>query len=79
MAPLATQVGDRAEAPTAEGRCGGWRDPNTLLKCYQQPDNETLVNVVLSAPKLLDGGMDRTGKLPTLLPTSSRLQVAAGA
>ncbi len=31
---------------------GGWRDPTTLVKCYQQPDEETICRVVLEAPKL---------------------------
>ena len=26
---------------------GGWRDTSTLLKCYQQPDPETIAEVVL--------------------------------
>ncbi len=30
---------------------GGWRDPTTLLKCYQQPDEDTIQRVVLEAPK----------------------------
>ena len=31
---------------------GGWRDPNTLLKCYQQPDEATMTRVVLEPGKL---------------------------
>lgn len=31
---------------------GGWKDPTTLLKIYQQPDPETLERVVLHARKL---------------------------
>ncbi len=31
---------------------GGWKDPTTLLKCYQQPDEATIRCVMLEAPKL---------------------------
>lgn len=33
---------------------GGWKDPTTLLKVYQQPDPETLERVVTEARKLRD-------------------------
>ena len=42
---------------------GGWLDPVTLLKCYQQPDEETLVDVVLNAPKLYEGGVKKGAEL----------------
>jgi hypothetical protein len=31
---------------------GGWQDTETLLKCYQQPDNETLLAVMSEERKL---------------------------
>jgi integrase len=31
---------------------GGWRQPQTLIRCYQQSDAETFASVVLEAPKL---------------------------
>ncbi len=31
---------------------GGWKDPTTLLKVYQQPDPETLERVVAHSRKL---------------------------
>lgn len=31
---------------------GGWRDPQTLLKCYMQPDEATMMRVFLEAEKL---------------------------
>jgi integrase len=31
---------------------GGWQDVETLLKCYQQPDNETLLAVMSEERKL---------------------------
>ncbi len=47
LAPDHSGDGDVAEA-------GGWRDPNTLLKCYQQPDEATMTRVVLEPGKLRD-------------------------
>ncbi len=46
---------------------GGWRDPTTLLTCYQQPDEETIERVVLGAPKL----MSRPARGETLSPSLS--------
>jgi len=31
---------------------GGWKDTTTLLKCYQQPDPETVERVILGARQL---------------------------
>jgi len=47
---------------------GGWRDPTTLLKCYQQPDEETMRRVVLEAPKLLSQPVRRLEVTPTVTP-----------
>jgi hypothetical protein len=33
---------------------GGWKDTETLLTCYQQPDSETLLSV-MSEPRKLRG------------------------
>jgi integrase len=35
---------------------GGWQDTETLLKCYQQPDNETLLAVMSEERKLRESG-----------------------
>ena len=35
---------------------GGWQDTETLLKCYQQPDNEALLAVMSEERKLRDLG-----------------------
>jgi hypothetical protein len=32
---------------------GGWKDPTTLLKIYQQPDQETLERVVMHRRMLM--------------------------
>jgi hypothetical protein len=36
---------------------GGWKEARTLLECYQQPDDATLQQVVLEAPKLWADGL----------------------
>lgn len=53
---------------------GGWRDPNTIIKCYQQPDEQTLMRVMLEAPKLFAcGTMSEAGKVtPILTPRSEQ-------
>ena len=33
---------------------GGWQDTETLLKCYQQPDNETLLAEMSEERKVRD-------------------------
>ena len=45
---------------------GGWRDPNTLLKCYQQSDEQTLAYVVLEARKLCGNGVVKAGEVTPL-------------
>ena len=58
---------------------GGWRDTATLLKSYQQVDDETVVRVVLEAPKLYAEGAERgQNRLPKSLPTGPKGK-AAGA
>ncbi len=47
---------------------GGWRDTTTLLKSYQQVDDETLVQVALEAPKLYANGAEGERKV-TPFPT----------
>ncbi len=42
---------------------GGWRDPVTLLKCYQQADDEAVANVVLGVPKLYRSGIANGGEV----------------
>ena len=49
-------------------QAGGWRDPITLIKCYQQPDEATLTRVVLEAPKLSGNGIEsRAAEVTPLL------------
>lgn len=48
---------------------GGWKDASTLLKCYQQPDRETLLAVVTAPNKLRDAAIaDRRSAPWTDLP-----------
>jgi hypothetical protein len=50
---------------------GGWRDPTTLLKCYQQPDEETMRRVVWEAPKLLSRPVRRLEVTPNVTPSDA--------
>ena len=52
---------ERKDMPLTDvAAAGGWRDPTTLLKCYQQPDEDTMNRVVLGASKLVgDRGEER--------------------
>ena len=36
---------------------GGWNDTQTLLTCYQQPDQETLLAVVSETRKVRERGV----------------------
>ena len=47
---------------------GGWKEPRTLLECYQLADNATLQAVVLGAPKLFADGLREI--TPTVTPTA---------
>ena len=59
MAPLSSQVGNRAEAlPVIDvAQAGGWSSTQTLLMCYQQPDPETLLAVVSESRKVRERGV----------------------
>jgi hypothetical protein len=60
---------ERKELPLKDvALAGGWRDRNTFLVCYQQPDPETLTRVVLHAPKLRDNGLEATEVTPVVTP-----------
>ena len=45
---------------------GGWLDERSLLRSYQLPDLETIVDVTLNAPKF--SGPDREQVTPTGTP-----------
>ena len=36
---------------------GGWKDTETLLTCYQQPDRESLLAVMSEPRKVREGGV----------------------
>ena len=45
----------RKELPTADvAAAGGWSDVATLLRCYQQPDEATMLSVMSHPRKILD-------------------------
>jgi integrase len=60
-------------------KAGGWKDPNTLLICYQQPDDETMTRVVLEPGKLYERGVVHASgeKLPHYLPHRAKKQTPA--
>ncbi len=71
---------ERKDLPLRDvAAAGGWRDPTTLLTCYQQPDEETIERVVLEAPQLRSRSV-RGGELsPKLSPNAEgRLEGSAG-
>ena len=79
MASLAPQwATERKNMPLKDvAHAGGWRDPNTIIKCYQQPDEQTLMRVVLEAPKLFAcGTMSEAGKVTPLLTPQSEQKKA---
>jgi len=56
MASIPPEVGDGAEAPPLKdvAAAGGWKCTETLLRCYQQPDERTMLDVVLGGGELWD-------------------------
>jgi hypothetical protein len=36
---------------------GGWKDHETILRCYQQPDTETMKSVMNEPRKVRDGSV----------------------
>ena len=64
---------ERKDMPLRDvAAAGGWKDPTTLLKCYQQPDEETIQRVVLEAPKLRSRPARQVSATPTVTPAQSR-------
>jgi hypothetical protein len=46
-------VAERKQMPLVDvAAAGGWKDPNTLLRCYARPDEATLLGVVMNPQKL---------------------------
>jgi integrase len=46
-------------SPTDVAAAGGWRDVDTLLRCYQQPDDESLLAVMSEGRKLREQATGR--------------------
>jgi len=60
---------ERKDMPLRDvAAAGGWRDPTTLLKCYQQPDEDTIERVVLDAPKLMSRPVRGVEVTPKVTP-----------
>jgi hypothetical protein len=52
--PIPTEVGHGPKhLPLADvAAAGGWKSKETLLRCYQQPDDAAMFNVVMSGHEL---------------------------
>lgn len=48
---------------------GGWRDIETLLTCYQQPDRETLLRVMQTAREVPDRALEEPSTAPLTATT----------
>ncbi|MEE9183508.1 MAG: hypothetical protein V3U39_03400, partial [Acidimicrobiia bacterium] len=49
---------ERKHLPVIDvAQAGGWSDTQTLLTCYQQPDQETLLAVVSESRKVRERGV----------------------
>ena len=46
-------------------RAGGWKCPETLLRCYQQPDERTMLDVVLGGAELRFSGVRESREVAT--------------
>lgn len=57
-----------------EAQAGGWKDTATLLRSYQQADEATVTQVVLTAPKLTATGVQAVEVTPIALPRRDRGQ-----
>ena len=44
----------------ARAAAGGWKDVETLLTCYQQPDAETMLAVMSEPKKVRDAALFNT-------------------
>lgn len=64
MSPLSPEVGDAAQASAAGRRVGRqwWKGMQMLLKCYQQPDPDTILAVMNEPSKLGDQWEAATGR-----------------
>ncbi len=70
---------ERKDMPLRDvAAAGGWKDPTTLLKCYQQPDEETIQKVVLEAPKLRSRPVRQSKVTPLVTPPQAGRAVGNG-
>ncbi len=64
---------ERKDMPLRDvAAAGGWKEPTTLLKCYQQPDEKTIQKVVLEAPKLLSKPVRQLEVTPPATPPTRK-------
>jgi len=61
---------------------GGWKSPQTILKCYQKPDEVTLRRAITNRGRLGAGGLSsvlRTPPMETAAPSSIKEKNPASA
>ena len=64
---------ERKDMPLRDvATAGGWKDSTTLVKCYQQTDEDTIQRVVLEAPKLVSSPVQQMEVTPKVTPGRSQ-------
>lgn len=58
MACVPQRVGVRSKE-SSRAAAGGWRDVTTLLRCYTQPDDDTILAVMSEARKVMEKAVSR--------------------
>ena len=61
---------------------GGWQSAQTILKCYQQPDDATLRSALKGRGKLTTEGLEavqRTPQMDTIAPSDTKVRNPASA
>jgi integrase len=53
---------------------GGWRSAQTILKCYQQPDDQTLRSAIHNRGVLTSSGLRRAERTPSMDTTTQLVQ-----
>ncbi|MFL5523810.1 MAG: tyrosine-type recombinase/integrase [Gemmatimonadaceae bacterium] len=53
---------------------GGWRSAQTILKCYQQPDDQTLRSAIHNRSVLTSSGLRPAERTPSMDTTTQLLQ-----
>lgn len=75
MASVPAKEGDRAHQPplTDGAAAGGWKNTQTLLTRYHEPDEDTLRRVLDEPRKLRDRGLDGADRPPAAPAVTEKL------